>query len=217
MLSDRCLSVCPVCEVGVLWPNGWMDQDETWHVGRPRPWPHCVDGDPPPLHKRAQPPNFGPYLLWQNGRMDQDATWRGGRPQPRELCVRWEPSPPFSSPKKAERSPPIFSPYLLRPNGCTDQYTTWYGSSLGPDDIVLDGDPAPPVQKGGGAPSPKRGSPIFGPCVLWPNGWMDEDGTWHGGGPWSRPHYARWGPSSPAQKGAEPPNLQPIFIVPKRL
>jgi len=27
-----CLSVChvcPVCDVGVLWPNGWMDQDET--------------------------------------------------------------------------------------------------------------------------------------------------------------------------------------------
>ena len=47
MLSDRCLSVCPVsllsdCNVGVLCPNGWMDQDETWHADRPRPWPHCV-------------------------------------------------------------------------------------------------------------------------------------------------------------------------------
>jgi len=35
MLSDRflsvCLSVClscPICDVGVLWPNGCMDQDE---------------------------------------------------------------------------------------------------------------------------------------------------------------------------------------------
>jgi len=36
MLSDR----CPVCEVGILWPNGWMDQDETWHTGSPRPRPH---------------------------------------------------------------------------------------------------------------------------------------------------------------------------------
>jgi len=36
------LSVCPVCDVGALWPNGWMDQDETWHAGRPRSWPHCV-------------------------------------------------------------------------------------------------------------------------------------------------------------------------------
>jgi len=40
MLTDRCLSVlfvCSVCDVSVLWPNGWMDQDETWHAGTPRP------------------------------------------------------------------------------------------------------------------------------------------------------------------------------------
>ena len=40
MLSVRCLSVCPVClsvcDVHALWPNGWTDQDETWHAGRPR-------------------------------------------------------------------------------------------------------------------------------------------------------------------------------------
>jgi len=33
--------VCPVCLsltfVHALWPNGWTDQDETWHAGRPRP------------------------------------------------------------------------------------------------------------------------------------------------------------------------------------
>jgi len=30
-----CLSVClscPVCNVGVLWPNGWTDPDEKWHA-----------------------------------------------------------------------------------------------------------------------------------------------------------------------------------------
>jgi len=32
---------------------------------------------------------------------------------------------------------------------------------------VLDGDPAPP--------------PIFGPCLLWPNGRIDQDATWYGG------------------------------------
>jgi len=48
MLSDRypVLSVCPVCNAGVMWPNGWMDQDETWHAGRLRPWPHCVTWGP---------------------------------------------------------------------------------------------------------------------------------------------------------------------------
>jgi len=36
------LSCLSVCNVRALWPNGWTDQDETWHAGRPRPWPHCV-------------------------------------------------------------------------------------------------------------------------------------------------------------------------------
>jgi len=57
-------------------------------------------------------------------------------------------------------------------------------------------------------PLPKKGakrpSSIFGPCPLWPNGWMDQDGTWHGGRPWSRPYCARWG-ELPPQKGAKPP------------
>ena len=35
--SVVCLSCLSLCNVGVLWPNGWMDRDETWHVGRPRP------------------------------------------------------------------------------------------------------------------------------------------------------------------------------------
>ena len=39
---------------------------------------------------------------------------------------------------------------------------------------------------------------------MWPNGWMDQDGTWHGGGPWSRPHCATWGPSSSSHTGADP-------------
>jgi len=45
---------------------------------------------------------------------------------------------------------------------------------LGPGDIMLDGDPAP---------SKGHSSPIFGPCLLWPNSWMDQDDTWYGGRP----------------------------------
>ena len=39
----------------------------------------------------------------------------------------------------------------------------------------------------------------------WPNGWMDQDETWHGGRPRLQPRV-RWGPSSP--KGAQ---LCPFF------
>ena len=63
MLSVCCLS-CPVlsvCDFRALWPNGCTDQDETWHAGRSRPWPHCVRWGPssPPV-KEHSPPNFRP-------------------------------------------------------------------------------------------------------------------------------------------------------------
>jgi len=34
-------------------------------------------------------------------------------------------------------------------------------------------------------PLHKKGAhpPIFGPCLLWPNGWMDQDATWYNGRP----------------------------------
>jgi len=53
---------------------------------------------------------------------------------------------------------------------------------LGPDHIVLDGDPTPPPQKGA---EPRQ---IFGSCLLWPDGCMDQDATWYGGRPRPRPH-----------------------------
>ena len=83
---------------------------------------------------------------------------------------------------------------------------------LGPDDIVLDADQAPPPQKGGRALFP-----IFGPCLLWRNGWMDQDGIWHAGRPWSIPHCARWGPSSLPKRGQSPPIFGPILLWPNGL
>ena len=106
-------AVLSVCDVGVLWPNGWTDQHETWHTGRPRPWPHCVRWGPSPPSPKggdSASPIFGPYLLRPNGCMDQDATWYGGRPRPRRLCVRWGPRSP--SPKGG-RSPTNFRPMFI--------------------------------------------------------------------------------------------------------
>jgi len=66
MLSDRCLSVCPVRDVYVLWPNGWMDQDEIWHGGRNRPRRRCVRWGPSIPHGKGHsspPPLFGPMSI----------------------------------------------------------------------------------------------------------------------------------------------------------
>jgi len=66
MLSDRCpiLSVClSVRDVGILWPNGWMDQNETWCGGRPRPRPRCVRWGPSSPPRRGTTPNFRPMSV----------------------------------------------------------------------------------------------------------------------------------------------------------
>jgi len=80
---------------------------------------------------------------------------------------------------------------------------------LGPDDIVLDGDPAPLSQKWAEPPLP-----IFGPFLLWPNGWMHQDTTWYGGRIQPRRLCVRWGPNPPPQKGAEPPIFFPRLLWP---
>jgi len=62
----------------------------------------------------------------------------------------------------------------------------------------------------GPSPSPPKreySPPIFGPCLLCPNGWMGQDATWYEGRPRPRPHFVRWGPSSPPQKGGTPLSL----------
>jgi len=78
---------------------------------------------------------------------------------------------------------------------------------LGPGQIVLDGDPAPPTPKG-------AQPPIFGPCLLWPNGWMDQDATWHEGRLQPKPNCQKLdGDQAPPKKGTAPPTFQPMFIV----
>ena len=78
---------------------------------------------------------------------------------------------------------------------------------LGPGHIVLDGDHLP---------SPKRGTaPNFRPIFIVVKRLdIDQEGTWHGGGPWSRLYGARWGPSSPPQElgeGGRAPQFSPHF------
>jgi len=158
-----CLSVLSFSVLSVtlvLWPNGWTDQDETWHLRRPRPWLHCV---------------------------------------------RWGPSSP--SPKRG--GVPQFSAHI-----CYGKMAGWIKMPLGrevglsPSDIVLYGDPAPLPQRG-------RSLPIFGLCLLWPNGWMDQDATWYGSRPQPRPYCVRQGSSStpsPREKGTAA-SFRPMSIV----
>ena len=155
-----------------------------------------------PSPKRGQSlPIFCPFLLWPNVWMHQDATWYGGRPRPSRHCVRWGPSSP-----PLKRHSPQFSAYV-----CYGQTAGWtkmplgMGVGLGPGDFVFDGDPANPEKMA-------HPHPIFGPCLLWPNGWMDEDATWYGSRSRPMPCCIRRGPNSP-QKGHSSPLFWPMSIV----
>jgi len=82
---------------------------------------------------------------------------------PGDTVLAGDPAP---LPKKGAEFPPQFSAHVY-----CDQTAGWMKMALvmevglGARHIVPDGDPAP--QKGGQSP------PIFGPCPLWSNGWMD--------------------------------------------
>jgi len=102
---------------------------------------------------------------------------------------------------KRGTAPPQFSAHV-----CCDQTARWIKMlrgrevGLGQGDIVLDGDPPPP-KKGHSNPS------FFGPCLLWPHGWIDKDATWYGGRPQHRRHWVRWEPNFPKKGHSSPPPL----------
>jgi len=106
--------------------------------------------------------------------------------------------PPFP---KGDRAPPQFSAhfYCGQSAGCI-KMPLGMKVGLSPEDFVFDGDPAPSRKRG------RSPSPIFGPCLLRPNGCMDQDATWYRGRPWPRRRCVRWRPSSAlSKKGTEPP------------
>ena len=128
---------------------------------------------------------------------------------PGHIVLDWDLAPP---PPKGHS--PQFSPHICfgQMAGCI-KMPLGMEVGLSPSDIVLDGDPAPLPQKG-------AEPPIFGPCLLWPNGWMDQDATCYNGRPPPGQHCVRCGPSPAPHKGGGAPspiNFRPIFILAKRL
>ena len=173
-------SLLSVCDAGVLWPNGWTDQAETW-VGL-HPCHIVLDGDPAPLPKGHSPPILCPYLLWLNGWIGwiKMPLGREGGLSPSDIVLDGDPAP---LPKIGDTAPTIFGSCLLWTNGYMDQDVTWYGGRPRPKSHCARWGPSPP--KGG-----KWGHcPIFGPCLLWPNCWMDQDETWLAGRPRPWPHW----------------------------
>jgi len=77
---------------------------------------------------------------------------------------------------------------------------------LGPGYIVLECNQLPL--------SKRAQPPIFGPCLLWANGWMYQDATWYWGRLRPRPYCVRWGPNPPERDTAASPLFGSCLLWP---
>jgi len=168
-----------------------MDRDETWLAGRPRPRPHCVRwGSSSPTERGTAAPHIrnlwaqalpasiyssvhvycGQTAGWIKMKLGMEVglglrqivKWGAGSPPQRGTSPNFheDPSPP----------PPTGHSPQFSAHACCGQTAGWikmpFGREvgLGPGHIVLglDGDQLP-FPRG-------AQTPIFGPCLLWPNG-----------------------------------------------
>jgi len=184
-----------------------MDQDETWHGGRPLPWPHCVRlGPSSPSPKGHSPlPQFyvhvccGQMAGWIKMPLGMEVNLCPGN-----IVLDRDPTPP------ATKGEDTALAHVLWPDGCMDQDATRYGGRPQPRPHCITWGPSCPLKR-------TTAPPLFGPCLLWPNGWMDQDTTWYGDRSWPRPHWfvLDWA-QLPERGTAAPPSFQPTSIVAKR-
>jgi len=179
--------------------NGCMDQDVTWYGARPRPRRlrvRCGPRSPLPKGGGAEPPKFSAHVYcgqtagWMKLVLGMDVGLSPG-----DFVLDGDPVP---FPKKWGGAPK-FSAHVY-----CGQTAGWIKMPLGTEvglglrDIVFDVDPATPEKRH------THPYPIFSPCLLWPDGWTDEDAAWYGSRSRPRPHCTRRGPSSRERGTAAP-------------
>jgi len=153
----------PIFGPRLLWPNGYMDQDATWHGGSPRPTRHCVLWAPAPPPLKGHSPQF-----LANVRCGQTAGWTK-RPVGMEVGLG-SGDFVFDGTQLYPRKKGTLIPTQCLAHVYCGQTAGWiktpmYGSRPWPTphcDIVLDGVPAL-RERGTAAPAP-----LFGSCLLWP-------------------------------------------------
>jgi len=183
MLSDRCLSVLSVClsrlsclSVTLVYCGqtvGWIKMKLGLQISLGSD--HGVlDGDPAPPPQRGTAPQFSAHICcgqmagWINMPLGMEVGLGPG-----DFVLDGDPAP---LPEKG-RSP--------LPNVYCGQTAGWIKMALGTEmglgtgHAVVDGNPAP-------LPKRRQSPSIFGPFLLWPNGWMHQDATWYAARPQPR-------------------------------
>jgi len=183
-----------------------MDQDATWYGGIGlRPGDSVLDGDPAPPPQKGGAPQFSAHVYCgQTAGLIKMALGMEVGLRPGHIVLDRDPAPPSD---KRGTAPSFWLLSIVAKRLYASGYHLVRRYRPQPRRHCVRWEPSC-------FPFPIVAQPPFiGPCLLWSNGWMDEDGTWYGRRPRPRPHCVGWGLSSAPQKAQQPPSFRPMSIV----
>jgi len=143
----------PIFGPCLLWPNGWVDQDRTWHEGKVLSPGDLVvlDGDPAPLPiKGAEPPSqFSAHFYGgQTAGCTKMPLGMELGLSPGEFVLDGDIAPP----QKGGGLSQIFGPCFLCPNRWMNHDATWYAGRPQPRGLCIRWEPSLLPKKGAERP-----------------------------------------------------------------
>jgi len=146
-----------------------------------------LDADPAPPRLKGTAPNLWPTSCGQTAVCIKIPRGTEVGLSLGDIVLDGDPAPP-----RLKGTAPNFRPMSVVAKRLDGLRCLFMEVGLGPGHLVFDGDQVPPPKKKRHNPNP-----IFGPSLLWPNGWMNQDGTLYGGKTRPRRRCVRWGRSFP--------------------
>ena len=124
-----------------------MDQDETWHAGRHRPWPHRVRWGPSSNpRKGGEAPQFSAHVYCgQTAARIKIALGMDVGLDPGHIVLDEDPAP---LPEKGDRAPQFSAHFHCGQTAGCIKMPLGMEVDLSPGDFVLDGDTAPYPKRG---------------------------------------------------------------------
>jgi len=161
--------------------NSWMVKRAlSMEVGL-SPGHIVLDGDPAPLPKKGHSPQFSAHFYCgETAGCTKMPLGMAVHLSPGHIMLDGDPAP---VPQKGGRAPQFSAHVYCGQTAGWIKMAPGIDVGLGPGHIVLDGDWGPSSTPQGAQP------PNYGPYLLWPNGWMDQDVTWYEGRSQPRPQH----------------------------
>ena len=160
-------------------------------------------GTQPPFPKMGEGPQFSAHVC-----CGQTAVWikmpLGTEVGLGPVDIVFDGDPAAPPQKGGGTLLPNFRPISVVAKRLDGSRCTWHGGGLWS---------RPHCARWGHTSLPKKRiePPIFGPFLLWPNGWMHQDATWYEGRPQPRRLCVRFDPALSPKNGRSPQSLAHVY------